>query len=147
MSAYLDKKRVLSWVIFFHVIDGYFACYQTHPWNLNLLRSRMLLTLWVPMSDSPNNKRVLFGFFPSPWLLATWLLFLNPFLKFQFDKVEGRWWRVGPGCQIIGKGNVYSVWFILLLVIAAYLTFIFKPALEIRTWYLIRLMEAADGWV
>jgi hypothetical protein len=88
-----------------------------------------------------------FGFFSSPWLLDIWLLFSNPSLKFQLNKVEGRCWRVGLRYQIIGKGNVYSVWFILFPMIAAYLTFFFKPAREIQTWYLIRLMEAADGWV
>jgi hypothetical protein len=93
-----------------------------------------------------KNKRVLSGFFFFPWLLATWLLFSNPSLKFQLDKVEGRCWRMGLGCQIIKKGNVYSIWFILFPVIAAYLTFIFKPAREIQTWYLIILMEAAVGW-
>jgi hypothetical protein len=147
MSAYLDKKRVLGWVIFFHMIDGYFACFRTRPWNLNLLRSRTLLTLWVPMWDSLNNKHVLSRFFSSPWLLATRLLFSNPSLKFQLDKVEGRCWQVGLGYQIIRKGNVYSIWFILFPVIAAYLNFIFKPTREIWTWYLIRLMESADGWV
>jgi hypothetical protein len=45
------------------------------------------------------------------------------------------------------RKRVYSVWFILFPMIAAYMTFIFEPVHEIRTWYLIRLMEAADGWV
>jgi hypothetical protein len=103
MSAYLDKKCVLSWVIFFHVIDGYFACFWNRPRNLNLLRLKTLLTLWVPKSDSQNNKRLLSRFFSSPWLLA------NPSLKFQLDKVEGRYWRVGPRCQIIRKGNVCTL--------------------------------------
>jgi hypothetical protein len=112
-------------------------CFWTHPLNLNLLRSRTPLTGGSKCQTHWTINVCYLDLFSFPWLLATWLLFLNPSLKFQIDKVEGRCWRVGPGCQIIWKGNVYYVWFILFPVIAAYLTFIFEPAREIWTW---------EGW-
>jgi hypothetical protein len=71
------------------------------------------------------NKKYMLSSFCSSWLLATRLLLFNLPAKFELDKVE-----LGAS---LNKKCVISK-FILFPLIVGYLTFIFDPAPEIRTW-------------
>jgi hypothetical protein len=107
--------------------------FRTHPWNLNFQRSRTLLTCGSPSSDSLNNKRVLSG--------GYWILFLNPPLKFNLDKVEGRCWRVVPRCQNLWIIRVLSEFYFCSSWILATRLLFFNPPVKFD---LIKLRDAAD---
>jgi hypothetical protein len=85
--------KTCSWVTF------PFKFVKVKDFPKKMLRSRMLLIGGSLMLDSWTISVCYLDLFSSPWLLATWLLFLNSPLKFQLDKVKGRCWRM-ESCAI-----------------------------------------------
>jgi hypothetical protein len=118
-----------SWVIF------PFEYVKVEDFPKNLLRSRTLLKGGSLMSVSWTINVCYLDLYSSPWLLDTWILFLNPPLKFKLDKVEGRCWWMGPLYQNLWTRIMCYLDFILFHVNAGYMAFIFEPSHEIRTWY------------
>jgi hypothetical protein len=90
MSATLNKKRVLYWIILFHVIDGHLTFFWTRQWNSNLIRLRNASDGWGPQCQPLSTRTVCYiGFILFP--LDCWLLefFSNTPINFHC-------WRVGP---------------------------------------------------
>jgi hypothetical protein len=79
MSDSLNKKCVLCWTIFFHVIDGYFT-FVFEPAHESV-KVEDDADRWVSMSHSHNNKRVLSGVILFH-VIAGYLAFIfEPFTK------------------------------------------------------------------